>query len=188
MSFFCSHQQATLIHLSCLLAPWFSLKLPYFLLCISFSTSPIVRGLDLQYAKYSLLLSFLSLYDPIPKTNALFHLTDAFLPFLVDNYRAGIANPNACRSQKDILSGDDEAEIMENWSDALLTGATVTELRLTLTMENWDPNIARSFDFSEDLEIQVLCWNFPTVKCCQLTQQRQQQQTFCRIDDAELRK
>lgn len=86
------------------------------------------------------------------------------------------------------MSGDDEAEIMENWSDALLTGATVTELRLTLTMENWDPNIARSFDFSEDLEIQVLCWNFPTVKCCQLTQQRQQQQTFCRIDDAELRK
>lgn len=135
-----------------------------------FPTSPIVRGLDLQYAKYSLLLSFLSLYDPIPKENALFHLTDAFLPFLVDNYRAGIANPNACRSQKDILSGDDGAEIMENWSDALSKGATATELRLTLTMEKWDPNIARSFDFSEDLEIQILCWNFPTVKCCQLTQ------------------
>ena len=53
-------------------------------------------------------------------------------------------------------------------------GAAATEFQLTLTVEKWDPNVVRSFDFSEDLEIQgfffVVVKNSPTVKCGPRTQ------------------
>lgn len=68
-------------------------------------------------------------------------------------WRAGVANSNAHRSQKGNLSEENWDGMMENWSDASQKGAAAPKLRLILTMEN--PNIARSFDFSEDLEIQI---------------------------------
>ena len=67
---------------------------------------------------------------------------------MLDNYIVGIENPNACRSQKDNLSGEDWAEIMETWSDAPSKGQLLLNFSLTITVEQWDPNVARSSEKS----------------------------------------